>query len=236
MKNLILLLITIYSVTTFAQKNEFLVSFDSGMFSYTGESVSDKSIIILSDLNDLNSGYTNNPFGSKKGLSLGLSMNFKRITKVNTIYSISLGYQSLKSKTEIESVFFGSLFLLPKNVEGETFLISNGFNFFPSVGKRFILKEIPIDLIGGLNFDFITSTKEKGKAKDSNGTEYLTSKNRDETKLDFGPRIQISTEYKKYGIYIGYNAGIVNYKSGYIGGTNSAYSQNIRFGLTYRIK
>lgn len=236
MKKILVLLIALYSSATFAQKNEFLISFDSGLFSYTGESASGKSIIILNDPSNFNSGRTNNPFGSKNGLCLGLSLNYKRITKKNTIYGINLGYQSLKSKTEIEQVYFGSTFLLPKDVVGETFLINNGFNLFTAVGKRFVLKDIPIDLIGGLNFDFITSTTEKGKVEDSNGTEYSSSLNRDGKKLDFGPRIQLSTEYKKYGIYIGYAAGLVNYKEGYVGGTNSVYSQNIKFGLTYRIK
>jgi hypothetical protein len=233
MKKSIILLLFFCTVSIFGQKNEFQISLDSGLFSYTGVSATDYSS--LNVFSENNTAKTNNPFGSKNGLCFGGSFNVKRVAKGNMIYGIGLGYQFLKSKVCIESVFDNTI-ALPTKVSGQTYLINTCFNVYPSIGKRVVVKKIPIDLVGGLNFDFILNTKEKGNAKDSQGIEYSSNRSFNTIKFDFGPRIQLSTEYKKTGLYLGYSVGLLNYMSGYVGGENQVYSKMLRFGFTYRLK
>ena len=79
-------------------------------------------------------------------------------------------------------------------------------------------------------------TKEIGNAKDLNNVEYSTSINRKTINIDVSPKIQLSTEFKKFGLIIGYSTGLANYKEGYDGGTNIVYSKNINFGISYKLK
>jgi hypothetical protein len=242
MKTKVLIFITSLILSNlYAQKTELRVSLNSGLFSFSGQSAERTSQLNI--YNQSNSGYTNNPYGSKNGLCYGFSLNLKRITKQNTIYGLDFGYETLRSKISINIVSgdFVSIFMgnpIPmggKVASGETFLNSNLLNLNPFVGHRFNSKKFPIDLVGGFDIGYVLSSKEIGNATAVDGTKYSSSVGRKTINIDFRPRIQVSTDYKKIGLYLGYSLGLVNYKSGYVGGTNEAFSKLIRFGITYKI-
>jgi hypothetical protein len=113
---------------------------------------------------------------------------------------------------------------------------------YPFFGYRFEIDKIPIDILAGINFDYILSTKEKGSAIDTNNVEYNTSSDIQTINLDVSPKLQIASEYKKFGVILGYSFGLVNYyKDDYIDPINfneikKAYSNLINFGVTYRLK
>jgi hypothetical protein len=55
--------------------------------------------------------------------------------------------------------------------------------------------------------------------------------------FDFRPGFQFSADYKRYGLYVGYSYGLINYMMGYKSDAiNGAYSRIFRFGVTYQIK
>lgn len=223
----------IYSYS-YCQKTELRVSLDSGLSSFTGESTGSSSSINV--YNNADSGYTNNPYGSKNVLSYGVSVNLKRVTKANLIYGIGLGYENIGSKTSITSasVYDGeNSYSVPAS--GKTIMSSNTINANPFIGYRFNASKLPIDLVAGFDFASILNTKECGDATDENGNNYTTSVDRKTISTDFRPRIQVSTDYKKFGIYLGYSFGLLNYMDGYVGGTNNAYSKIFRFGITYQV-
>jgi len=87
-----------------------------------------------------------------------------------------------------------------------------------------------------LGLAFCLTAEENGNATAENGTTYSTSLDRKTTTTDIRPRLQISTGYKNSGIYLGYSFGQSNYKAGYVGGTNEAYAEFLRFGFTYLLK
>lgn len=236
MKNKIIILFAFLALSTlYGQKTELRVSLNSGLFSFTGKSAAEVSQINL--YNQSNSGYTNNPYGSKNGLCYGISLNVKRVTKNSILYGIDFGYETLRSKISLQSVNgFEGTATFQKEASGETFLNNKSLNFNPFGGYRFTINKFPLDLVGGFDIGYILDTKEKGNATATDGIEYSTSLDRKTIKQDFRPRIQISTDYKKIGLYLAYSVGLVNYKEGYIGGVNEAYSKIIRFGLTYQIK
>lgn len=52
---------------------------------------------------------------------------------------------------------------------------------------------------------------------------------------DYRMRSSLTVNYKQWGFLAGYSYGLRNYKSGFIGGTDKAYSRFIRLGISYRL-
>jgi hypothetical protein len=183
------------------------------------------------------SGYTNNPYGSKNGLCLGLSGNIKRVSRKHVLLGGDLGVEVLRSKIAINRIsgYDGSA-TYNYEATGQTYLKFVFMNMHPFVGYRLIIENTNVDLIGGLEIGYCMNAKEAGKAVAANGNQYETSVDRRTINLDVRPRMQLGIEYKKVGGYIGYSMGLANYMYGYIGGTNDCYARILRFGLAYKIK
>jgi hypothetical protein len=239
MRKTVLTLAILFIITSvFGQRTEFRLGFNSGLFSFAGKSSESTSFINSSTLsipNQLNKSYTNNPYGSQKGLSYGISGNLKRVSKKNFIYGVDLGYELLRNQIAINGVHGAypslSIFLYPAS--GKTYLNFSFINIQPFAGYRFVLKPLHIDITGGVDVGYCLRAKEKGSADGIDGITYKTSVDRKTITTDIRPRMQLSVDYKKFGAYVGYSAGLKNYKEGYDGGTNEAYSRIFRFGVTY---
>jgi hypothetical protein len=235
MKKIVSTLFSLFLLTcTYAQKTEFGISLNSGLFSFAGASSGAITGININSSSSTNTGYTNNPWGSKVGLCYGISANIKQVTKKNLVLGLDLGYEVLRSKVSINSVWISNDEYY--DAEGQTFLNNDFINLFPQIGYRFNTKEVSFDLVAGCDIAFCLSATEKGDAKASNGIRYTTSIDRIPTNKDFRPRVQLTANYKKAGIYVGYSYGLSNYKKKFWGGVNEAYSRLFRFGLTYRLK
>jgi hypothetical protein len=239
MRKTVLTLATIFALTNvFGQKTEFRLAFNSGLFSFAGKSSGSTSYINSATIGQLNKLYTNNPYGSQNGLCYGVSGNVKRVTKWRFIYGVDLGYEMLRSKITINEVndyisTSSVAFNLSYPASGKTYLNFSFINVQPFVGYRFVLKPLHFDITAGLDIGRCLQAKEKGSADASNGLTYKTSGARKTKTTDIRPRMQLSADYKKFGAYVGYSVGQVNYKSGYVGGTNESYSRILRFGVTY---
>lgn len=236
MKKLILTITTLLTLTiAHGQKTEYRISLNSGLFSFAGQTASKTSFINFND--QTKSGYTNNPYGSKNGLCNGVSGNIQRVTKRNFILGLDLGYEILRSKISIFGIAGStetSTYGYPAT--GQTFLNNNFMNINPFLGYRIIEKPIILDITGGIDYAYCFKSNEVGHATDSNGTKYETSRDIETIKSEVRPRIQISTYYNKFGLYVGYSYGFISYMSGYLGAFNESYARLLRFGLTYQIK
>ena len=225
----------------FGQKNEYRISLNSGLFSFGGQFPVNTTFINLA-ASPYSSGYTNNPYGTKNGIAIGLSGNFKHLSKQNFITGFDFGFENLRSKVLIDQVYDSWNSLNYENATGKTFLNYHFLNLFPYVGHRFNIKEISLDLIGGVDVGYVLTADEKGDAVSESGTSYTTAVDRKTQSFDLRPRVQVSVDYNKFGVYVGYSYGFVNYIKGYYvagnTGTNSSVSESrlIRFGLTYKIK
>lgn len=233
----LLLFLAIFSLNYFHSQTEISVEANSGLFSFTGNSADSNSFIIVNDSWG-QSKYTNNPYGKKADLAIGISVNAKRIFKNKMFVGTSLGYESLKSKININEVSLNSDFGAPEQLSasGKTNFIENTINLFPYFGYRIPTKSVNFDVSAGVDFGFILSAKEKGSAKASNGYTYETNVDRKNISTDFRPRIQVNATYQKFGVYLGYSFGTVNYLKDYIGGNFDAKSKMLRFGITYQLK
>ncbi|MVM35727.1 hypothetical protein GO755_37275 [Spirosoma sp. HMF4905] len=236
MKKLLLLLLTTLTINlSFGQKTESILALNSGLFSFQGYSAEKTSQINLAS--NGTTGYTNNPFGAKNGLSYGVSYQIQRISRGNFIVGIGVGYENLRSKTTITGVNgYDKTGTFQDAASGQTYLSNNQLNAFPYVGYRVGIRQVSVDLTGGLDVGYLLSSKESGKATGINGTTYTTSLDRTGIKTDIRPRGQISVFYRRVGAYTSYSYGLSNYKSGWVGGRNECNSSVIRFGVLYKIK
>jgi hypothetical protein len=234
MRKVLLLLPGLLSIgTLFAQKTEFALSLNSGLFYFTGHSaVSASAINSTTEL----SGYTNDPYGSRVGWCDGLSAELKRVTRRRLLFGVSLGYEALRSQVSLTSVnVFNGVDAYSLTAHGHTILTSQFINLFPSFGYRFTPGKLTVDLTGGLDLGYCLSAAEKGKADASNGATFSSSRDRKTISLDVRHRLQVEVGFHKTAVYVGYSAGLMNYMAGYIGGLNSAYARILRFGLQYKI-
>ena len=235
-KTLLTLILLLFLINTFGQKTEIRVSLNSGLFSFSGRSAESTSFINFD--NFINSGYTNNPFGSNAGLGYGLSGDLKRVSKKDLVFGLDLGYEYLRSKILINEIVFYPGAPNIHSASGKTFLNYNFINLYPYIGHRFNSKKFTFDIIAGFDVGYCLNTSERGNATDSNGIKYKASLDKKRINADIRPRVQFSVDYNKVGAYVGYSYGLKNYASGYFDGTEDGecYARLMRFGLTYRIK
>lgn len=243
MKKTVSTLLFLFFLTfTYAQKTEYGISLNSGLFSFAGDLAQTTTFISYNTTTNL--AYTINPLGSKSGLSYGISANLKQITKKNLVLGFDFGYEILRSKISINSVWISdeTSASVYYDATGQTFLNNEFINLFPQIGYRFNTKKFYFDLVLGSDIAFCLNTTEKGDATASNGIRYTTSGDRETIKKDFRPRIQLSAYYNKAGIYAGYSFGLTNHTADFLwsapnfGSPTETNSRLFRFGLTYRLK
>ena len=224
-----LLLSALIPITLQAQDLEVRASLNSGFYSYYGSGATAVS--------RLNSGtYTNNPYGSKGGLSYGLSLDLKKITRSRFIYGADLGYEMLRSKVKLE--FDDVIGDIASSFAGRTYLNTSFINLFPFLGARLNARRQAFDLAGGLDIGYVLSAREHADAKSTDNAQFHleTSRDRKSLKTDLRPRIQLSTNFDRFGCYLGYSYGLMNYKGGLIGSSSQASSRMLRLGVSYRLK
>jgi hypothetical protein len=237
MRHFLLLLITLTLFGNVSgQKIEFSESFNSGLFSFRrGYAVGNTFVQAQG-----NTCIVSNAYGSKGGLCYGVSFNIKKIIKKKYFFGVDLGYEVLRSRAKITSGYenipnpsgqgYTSIQL---NISGNAFTNNSFINAYPFIGYRCKYKEINFDLTGGADIGYYLKIYESGNAKKSDGTKYYfifpdLLKYQD---IDFRPRLQLTTSYKKFGVYFGYSYGIFRYSDS----APSMASKVIRFGITYKL-
>ncbi len=103
---------------------------------------------------------------------------------------MNAGYQSNQSKVLINAVVLeeGATTVV-MNAKGQSYVTNSSIMANPFCGYRFQINKFPVDVVGGINLDFINTTKEKGNATDANNTEYHVSGDIKTINLDVSPKI-----------------------------------------------
>jgi len=232
-KHLIIIILVFAIINIYGQKTNYIVQLNSGLFKFNGISVEGTEKINCNIIDE--EGYTNNPYGNRPTLSYGISLGFTRIYKSNLRFGFDLSYEILKSKINIDGVWvYNNIINETVNAIGQTYLNFNFVNAYPSIGYQHLVSNINIYIDIGIEYGYCIKAYEKGYAK-SNLREFKTRRDRKTISSDIRPRIQIGIEKNRIGGYIGYSKGLLNYKSGYIGGTNEAFSNMIRIGLKFQL-
>lgn len=224
-----LLAIALIPFTLQAQDLQIHANLNSGLYSFHG-----RGTTAVSRINGTT--YTNNPYGTKGGLSYGLSLDVKKITKSKFIYGADLGYEMLRSKVKLD--YTDVIGDIASSFAGRTYLNTSFINLFPFLGGRLNAGGQAFDLVAGMDIGYVLRAREDGDAKSTDNAQFHieTSRDRKELNTDFRPRIQLSTSFDRVGGYIGYSYGLKSYLGGMIGSSTEAYSRMLRFGLSYRLK
>lgn len=222
-------LLLVFNVS--AQKTNWYINANAGLFSFSGLSAVNTSFINYSS--DLNITYTNNPYGAKSGFGYGLSGRVQHIYFKHFIAGIDAGYEKQSSRVLINGI---SGYTPGTTKDGHTNIDYKFINVFPFAGYRINMQKVHLDITGGVDLAYCLSAKENGSATATDGTIFTTNTDRKTITTDIRPRIQGTCSYHKAGIYIAYSHGFGNYMDGYIGGINEAYARLLRFGISYQLK
>lgn len=214
-----------------AQKTELLLNFNSGLFSFGGKSPTSISEIIENSYFP-DKGYTNNPYGTKPELSFGFSWGVQRVSRKKNIFGASIGYETLKSKVDINTISYNGI---NRSASGRTTLTSNFIYLYPYYGHRFFYKKLHLDFTAGLDIAFCTDSKENGSATDSNDNTVTAYSQREQPNPDVRLRAQLSLYYNHLGIYTGYSYGVTNFTPSMTGVGEENYARLFRFGIIYLI-
>jgi hypothetical protein len=214
----------------YAQKWETQVKLSSGLFHFVGTGVDQTSFINQSDPPEYSS--TNNPYGSKNGLCLGLVINFQRLTSYYFVYGLNVDWESLQSKAPLEYIDNNQI-----SWSGRTFLRRNFCTFIPHLGFRVPVKTFVIEASTGLDFAIpLLKARESGKATSNDGQTIKTNLERPQPPIDFRSSFQIAGYADRYGLSIAYAIGKVNYLGEYVGaGDQEILSRYLKIGLQYRL-
>jgi len=237
-------LLTVITLTLFGnvsgQKIEFSASLNSGLFSFIG-GYAVKTTFLQTGSNSIGPAIIGNSLGAKGGLCHGGSVNFKRIIQKKYFFGVDLGYEVLRSRAEITQVYehtpnpsgsgFTSVVL---NITGNAFTNNSFINTNPFVGYRCKYKQTNFDLIAGMDIGYYLKVSERGNAKKTDGTNYEIDYSNvyKNINFDFRPRFQVSSNYKKLGVYFGYAYGVSSYDPMNL---HIRTSRLIRFGLSYQL-
>jgi hemolysin activation/secretion protein len=229
---LIILLSGFCFANSFAQKTETNISFNSGLFSFSGRSAEGATFVNYNSTTK--SGYANNSYGSNKALCYGFSLQRNHIASWNFILGFDLGYEVLRSKILIDEIAdYDGNSNTNYPATGKAFLNFGFINFFPHIGYRIKAKNISIDILGGYELALKLKSWENGNVKTADGSKIITTNNAHSNLFDFRRRIQVAVNYKRMSPYIGYSTGLVNYSNG-SDGANDAFARMIRVGIAYK--
>jgi hypothetical protein len=222
-------------VDCLAQKAALSANIYTGAQGFSGIGTG-KSSVMTFDSVFSGSFFTQHPFGKKPGASFGIAVEYKLITKPGLFFSISAGYEILKSSIALDSVYeVGTTYKYYK-ATGKTRFRGNYLNLTPAIGYRFDAAGFSIDLSGGIAFARCLKTYETADAN-ANGKGYHYKKETFHPTTDIRPTLNAMLIHKQYGYGIGYQWGIKNYYGQYIGGPQpEAYSRFLKLALSYRIK
>lgn len=211
----------------YAQKWESIAKLNSGLFHFIGPGSSGNSVIY--DFGD--QSYTDNPYGTSNGIAYGLGFNVQRVTSYHFVYGFDFDFESLQSKAPIDYTDVNS-----KHWRGRTYLRANFLTVSPHLGFLFGFKNFKFDLKGAFEFALpLAQAKEDGKAISSDGQIVTSDEKRDLPPIDFRNSVTLTVFKHKYGLGVGYAYGFMDYKLGWVGGTNLVFSRYLKISLQHQL-
>lgn len=221
-----------------AQHTELIGRANAGLMQFGGASAVGTSFVNYST----DYGYTNSPYGSKPGTGFALGGRVQRVGGKGGLLALDLGYESLRSRTAVTSVFYSSSMLssyvATYNADGSTNLHAQALTALLGVGHRFSVGSVDVDAVAGPELAYIASLREKGSGTYDGGKTWSTSLERG-SRATFDPRLRADATVwcHQFGFNASYSYGFHNYLSGMLGGANpEAYARVLRLGLAYRLQ
>lgn len=217
----------------YGQKTELRLNAYSGLFAFRGSGSTSVTTISNSGPADEPGYYNAYPYGRKSDFSYAFEIQVQRVTSRQHLFGAGISFENLKSSLNIDSIWtqIGRV-----DVDGTAVLSNHFITVNPYIGQRFVIKGVTFDVQAGI--DVAASIKVYEEAKIEVDKKYTYSKTHKNYPVDIRTRIQINAYYKQVGLLAGYAVGIENlYKNaGYDYLNRKAYSNFLRFGLSYRLR
>lgn len=228
---IVLLLATQFS---YGQKTALFFNAYSGLFSFRGDGATTTSWI-NENVYASPTPFTSNPYGKKGEFSWALEVQGQRVTKNNNIYGLGIGFETLTSKVNIDTITQNGIIYYQYPADGKATLKNSFLTLNPFVGHQFSFRKIKVDLLAGVDGAFCLKSKDAGRATTTKDYVYAVTAGSNRTKpfIDWRPRVQIKTQVAKFGLLAGYSLGLTNYKPQ---NNLKAYTSFLRLGLSCQLK
>lgn len=209
-------------------KHEIKIGINSGLMAFKG-STTNNYTSLWQDINQPDF-WKNSPYGNKGAIIIGGSINYKRIGAKNWIFTIDAGYEFLRNKVSIDSIF-NTQTGNTTAANGTSKMNFNFLNFSPMLGYRIKLPIASIDLQAGADFAYLLSAEERRDVKDAFGNIYQGITKNTPLTMDIRPRVQLNLNFSRTSWYIGYSEGIMNYLNDATNSEDKAVTSLIRAGV-----
>jgi hypothetical protein len=219
MKKLILNLIILFAVSSLlhAQSFEMSVGASSGMFAYKGAGATANTVLIEGYQNTNN--YVNNPYGSKYAFSYSAFIQPQYVFKSAFIIGLQGGYDILRSKTAITSVYpyetlaptYYSVAGGAEAASGTDILQAQEIHFNPYIGYRINTGSVKLDVMPGMNFGFDLKARERGSASltgSGSSTPYETNNKLPNLRTDVQLKLGVGAEWHRWSLVASYAYGL----------------------------
>ncbi|TXK47571.1 hypothetical protein FVR03_09265 [Pontibacter qinzhouensis] len=239
MKKVMLLAVSLVAFSTaFAQKTEFSLQANTGVYRFSGSSAeSSTTVQYITQQSGWN--YTHNPHGNKLTLSLGVAGQVQRVTRGNVVLGLQAGAEFLQSKVNITGAYsfwhMANSSLTYVAADGRSFFQHKFINVHPFLGRRLSVGPIAVDVTAGSDIGFCLQSTDNAKLKVANGEELAFKAERDKPSVDLRPRVGVTGYFRHIGVTASYAHGLTNYLGSYDGGNPEAYARVLRLGLLYRL-
>lgn len=220
-----------------AQHTELIGRAGLGLMQFGGPDAANSSFVSYS----ADYGFTNSPYGRQLGAGVALGGRVQRVGAHNGLLVLDLGYELLRSRTAVTSVFYSasmlSSYVATYSADGSTNLRSHGLTMLLGVGRRFSAGNVKIDAVVGPELAYVTGFREKGEGTFDGGQTWTTNQDRS-TKAVVDPRLRADATVwcHQFGFNASYSYGLMNYQSGLMGASREVYARVLRLGLAYRLR
>lgn len=209
-------------------KHEVKIGINSGLMAFKGSNTNNYTTL-WKDFNQQDF-WKNSPYGDQGAIILGASLNYKRISSNNWIFTLDAGYEFLRNKVVIDSIVDAQSGQRSA-ASGHSKMSFNFLNFNPMLGYRINLPIISIDLQAGVDFAYLLSAEEKRDVRDAFGNIYQGITHNKPISMDVRPRAQINVNFPRTSWYIGYSEGVMNYLNDARQEEQKARSSMLRAGV-----
>ncbi len=172
-------------------------------------------------------------WGSIKQKSFSFGSNVKYTTKQNFVFQLGLQYESLNSKSNIDTFYFSGFVLTKSAVNGSSITNNKAISINTLFGKQFMYKKMQIQLLTGLQLAHSVGLHLNAALNNSTSS-FTQIKNKliKQPFFDVRTNITINIFYKKFGLNIGHQQGFVNLTKE----NKKAYTSILQTGIVYKIK
>ncbi len=217
-----------------AQVNELFINFNINLLTFSGSASAKTTDLLISK--KLNYSSTEKLYGKRFSPGAGISLHYSRTFGSNHLGGISVGYEFMKSRTDINRaiIFYDNGKIDTSDASGKALFRVQNITMRPFLGHRWTIGRGSLDILGGFDVSAMLSPYSDLRVM-SSSTLYKATRKVTTIDLDIRPTVRIDLKYQSFGLFLDYSHGLRNYSQKFIlGNSLIAKSRLLRLGISYR--